>query len=138
MVCSLVSTTFDSPQLDKQYTVLEFQFRSVKCTVVTRSPKNFEQLFIPIQVMQGRSQCADLNNHFKKFSNVFILYSYTYSNWNDKSVIILLKNSLTKIWSKVSKIRLILWMVHTSVWKGWRKLESWVEMNVLCIGDQGY
>ena len=27
---------------------LEFQFRSVKCTVVTRFIKNFEQLSIPI------------------------------------------------------------------------------------------
>ena len=36
-----------------QYTVLEFQLRSVKCTVVTRLHKNFKQLFIPIQVVQG-------------------------------------------------------------------------------------
>ena len=49
----------------------------------------------------------------------------------DKSFFILLRNSITKIWSKISKIRLILW-------KGWKKLESWVEMNVLCIGDPGY
>ena len=34
-------------------TVLKIQFRSVKCTVVPRMPKNFEQLFIPIQVTQG-------------------------------------------------------------------------------------
>ena len=36
-----------------QYTVIEFQLRSVKCTVVTRLHKNFKQLFIPIQVVQG-------------------------------------------------------------------------------------
>ena len=36
-----------------EYTVLEVQFRSVKCTIVTRIRKNFEQLFIPIQAIQG-------------------------------------------------------------------------------------
>ena len=34
-------------------TVLEFQFWSAKCTVVTKLRKNFEQLFIPIQAIQG-------------------------------------------------------------------------------------
>ena len=36
-----------------QYTDLEIQFRSVKCVVVTRLRKNFEQLFIPSQAIQG-------------------------------------------------------------------------------------
>ena len=36
-----------------EYTFLEIQFLSVKCTVVTRMRKIFEQHFIPIQAMQG-------------------------------------------------------------------------------------
>ena len=36
-----------------EYTVLEIQFRSVKYTVVTRIRKNFEQLLIPVQAIQG-------------------------------------------------------------------------------------
>ena len=34
-------------------TVLEFQFWSVKCMVVTRLRKKFEQLFFPIQAIQS-------------------------------------------------------------------------------------
>ena len=37
----------------KWYTVLEIQFRFVKCTIVTRIHKNFEQLFISVQVIKG-------------------------------------------------------------------------------------
>ena len=40
---------FEHPKQLREYTVLEFQFRSVKCTVVTRLRKNFEQLSTPIQ-----------------------------------------------------------------------------------------
>ena len=35
------------------YTVLEIEFWSLKCTVVTRIRKNFDQFFIPIQAKQG-------------------------------------------------------------------------------------
>ena len=37
----------------KHNTVLEIQFRSVKCTVVTIIRRNFEQLFIPAQDIKG-------------------------------------------------------------------------------------
>ena len=36
-----------------EYTALEIQFRSVKCTAVTNIRKYLEQLFIPIQAIQG-------------------------------------------------------------------------------------
>ena len=36
-----------------KYTNLEIQFRPLKCTVVTRIRKTFEQPFIPIQAIQG-------------------------------------------------------------------------------------
>ena len=42
-------SNFEYPKQLREYTVLEFQFRSVKCTVVTRLRKNFEQLSTPIQ-----------------------------------------------------------------------------------------
>ena len=35
-----------------KYRVLGIQFRSVKCTVVTRLRKNFEQFFMPFQVIK--------------------------------------------------------------------------------------
>ena len=41
------------PIPNDEYTVLEIQFRSVKYTAVTRIRKNFEQLLIPIQAIQG-------------------------------------------------------------------------------------
>ena len=39
--------------MEWEYTVLEFQFRSAKCAVVTTLRKNFEQLFFPMQAIQG-------------------------------------------------------------------------------------
>ena len=42
-----------APKASKQYKVLETEFRSVKYTVITKICKNFEQLFIPIQVILG-------------------------------------------------------------------------------------
>ena len=39
-----------------QCTVLEIQFQSFKYMVVTRIRKNFEQLSIPIQAIQGESR----------------------------------------------------------------------------------
>ena len=43
----------DNRYVIPQYTDLEIQFPSVKCAVVTRLHKNFEQLFIPSQAIQG-------------------------------------------------------------------------------------
>ena len=54
--------------------VLEFQFRSVKCTVVTRLSKSFEQLCILIQAIQDDYSVLFQTTHLKKFPNVFILY----------------------------------------------------------------
>ena len=60
-----------------EYTVLEFQFQSVKCTVVTKLQKNSEQLFFPIQAIQG-DQCVDVNNPLQKvFKRVYTLYNYS-------------------------------------------------------------
>ena len=63
-----------------QNTVLEFQFRSVKYMVVTRLHKNFEQLSIPIQAIQGNySVPSDVN---KPLQNIFkrVYTICTYSN----------------------------------------------------------
>ena len=56
----------------------------------------------------------------------------------DTSAIILLGNVLVHICSEICKIWLTLWMVYTCSVKGWRKLKSWVEMNVLCIVDKDH
>ena len=57
-----------------QYTDLEIQLRSVRYAVFTRLRKNFEQLFIPFQAIQGDCSVLMQATHFKKFLNVFILY----------------------------------------------------------------
>ena len=83
-----------------QYTVLEFQFRSVKSAVVTKLCKDFEQLFIPITVCRCKQLLRKVLKHIYTVN--------TYSNRTiNQLIIILLKNSLIKIWSKISKIRLI-------------------------------
>ena len=94
-----------------QYTVLEFQFRSVECMVDTKLSKNFEQLSFPIQAIQGDTVCWCKQYASKGFQTcLYCIYSF---KSYDKSIIILLRNSLTKIWSKITKIRLILWMIYT-------------------------
>ena len=65
-----------------EYTVLEFQFQPVKCTVVTKLQKNSEQLFFPIQAIQG-DQCVDVNNPLQKvFKRVYTLYNYSNQSIN--------------------------------------------------------
>ena len=54
-----------------QYTVLEFQLLSVKCAVVTKLHKNFEQLFISIQVTQGDHSVWMLTTTSKSFQMCF-------------------------------------------------------------------
>ena len=63
-----------------QYTVLEFQFRSVKYTVVTRLRKNFEQLFIPIQAIHGDYSVWSEQPTSQSFQTC-LYYAYTYSNY---------------------------------------------------------
>ena len=42
---------------------------------VSEMQKKFRATFHSYpRTIQGRSQCVDVNNHFKKFSNVFVLY----------------------------------------------------------------
>ena len=63
-----------------EYTVLEIQFQSVKYMVVTRIRKNFEQLLILVQAIQGDYvvQCVDVNNpHQTVFKRVCIVYIYS-------------------------------------------------------------
>ena len=55
-----------------QYTVLEIQFQSVKCTIVTKIPKNFEELLISGQTIKGGLQCIDGNKPLEKvFKRVY-------------------------------------------------------------------
>ena len=126
-----------------QNTVLEVQFRSVKYTVITRIRKNCEQLLIPVQAIQGDYSLLMQTTHVKRIiSNSFQMgFDCVYLfRLFDKSIIISLTDDSTNICSEISKIWLILWKVCTwnmkANWRGWRKLKSWVEMNVLCIVDE--
>ena len=68
--------------IGSEYTVLEFQFQPVKCTVVTKLQKNSEQLFFPIQAIQG-DQCVDVNYPLQKvFKRVYTLYNYSNQSIN--------------------------------------------------------
>ena len=64
-------------------------------------------------------------NHFKMLLNVFNI-TYTYSNCII-SIILLLKNNLTNICSKKSKIGMNLWMVYTCNMKSSGKYKRWEE-----------
>ena len=53
------------------------------------------------------------------------------------SIILLLKNNLPNICSKISKIRMNLWMVYIlAVWKALESTKDGKKVNVLCIVDQ--
>ena len=59
--------------------VLQIQFWSVKCMFITRLRKNFEQLFSPIQAMQGdKLQFVHINNSLQKvFKHVYNVHPYS-------------------------------------------------------------
>ena len=55
------------------------------------------------------------------------------------SIILLLKNNLPNICSKISKIRMNLWMVYIlAVWKALENTKDGKKVNVLCIVDQNH
>ena len=56
------------------------QFRSVKYTAVTKTRKNFEQLLIPIQMVQD-DYSIDVKNHFKNFWDVSTVYIFVQIVW---------------------------------------------------------
>ena len=63
---------FEYPKQLREYTVLEFQFRSVKCTVVTKISSNFPLL------SKRQLQCSDVNNSLQKvFKRVYTIYTYS-------------------------------------------------------------
>ena len=97
-----------------EYTVLAIQFRFVKYTVVDRLHKNFEQLFISIQAIQRDYKeitvCWRAQTTSKNFQTC--LYCVYLLKLYDISIIIFLKNYLTKICGEISKIWLILWMPY--------------------------
>ena len=62
---------------NNHYTVLEIQFRFVKCTTVTRIYKNFEQLFIPSK-RYGTITGVDVNKPLQKvFKPVYTVHTYS-------------------------------------------------------------
>ena len=120
--------------------VLETHFGSLKYAIVIRIRKNLSNF--PFKRYEAIRRLATVCWCKQSTSNSFqtCLYCIYLLKLYDKSIIILLTNDLTNICSKISKIRLILWMVYTcaAMGKGWRKLKSWGEMNVLWITDQDH
>ena len=106
-----------------QYTVLEIQFRFVKCTTVTvRYVKMSNISILSHQMMQVIAmfilyQNKRLQNAFKGIYHLFKLYSI--------SIILLLENNLTNICSKMSKIGMNLWMIYTYNLKSSGKYKRW-------------
>ena len=120
-----------------QYTDLEIQLLFVNCAVFTRLGKNFEHLFFPSQVWYKATLvcwCKQLTSKSFQMS----LYCIDLLKLYYKSTIIMLTNILNKIWSEISKIDWFFEWFIVTVWKGWRKLNSWAEINVLCIVDQDH
>ena len=91
-----------------QCTVLQIQFWSVKCTAATVRYAKILSISIPSHQAFSSSgkllQWLDYmkTNHFKMLLNVFST-TYTYSNCNSISIILLLRKNLTNICSKLIK-----------------------------------
>ena len=127
----LFKTNFtDHHKPDIIYMVLETWFRSVKCMTVTVRCTKISSISIP---SHNVSQCKRLQwldymetNHFKMLLNLFST-TYAYSVCIVYQLFDLLKNKLTNIFSKICKIGMNLWMVHTCYVKSSEKYERWEE-----------
>ena len=71
---------FDNKYTVDKYTVLEFQFRSVKCTIAARLRKNFNEFVIPMQAIQGDYSVWYKQRTSTSFQTC-LYYVYTYSNY---------------------------------------------------------
>ena len=104
--------------------VLEIRFWSVKCTPVTvRYAKNEHP--IPSQQRCKRLQRLDYmkTNHFKMLLNLFST-TYLFKLYS-VCIILLLKNNLTNICSKIIKPEMNgLYLQHEKLWKDERWLEG--------------
>ena len=104
--------------------VFQIHFRSVKWTAVTKMRQNFEQLFIPIQAMEGDYSYS-----------VTCLYCICLFKLSDTSIVMLQTNNITNIYSEIIKIRVFLWLI-LAMWKSSRKLKRWVKNKCISIVHQ--
>ena len=100
------------------YTVLEIWFWSVKCTSVTVRYAKMPSILISIlshqyQAMQANATVRLYEN--KLLQNAFkCIWHYIYLfKLYSTSIILLPKNNLTNIWSKIGKTGINLWRVYT-------------------------
>ena len=93
-----------------QITVLEIQFWSVKCTMLLYDTQKYWAFpFLPIKRCKRLQWLHYMKtNHFKILLNVFST-TYTYSNYIIYRLFGCWKRNLS---SKISKIRMNLWMVY--------------------------
>ena len=99
--------------------------------------QKFEQLSYPSDnEAKGQNSALMQNNPLQQFSNnsncPYLLKLF------NRSIILLLGNVLGNICSEISKIWLIFSWFILATWKSWRKLKSWVEMNVIYFVDEDH
>ena len=118
-----------------QHTVLEIQFRSLKYTAVIRIRKSMSNF----PFLSKRYKAITVCQCKQTTSNSFqvCLYCIYLLKLNDKSIISLTDIS-ANICSEIAKCHWFSELFILTMWKGWRKLKSWVEINVHCIVDQDY
>ena len=124
-----------------QQTVLGIQFWSVKCTPATaRYAKISSHCNPPHQAFLKWLDYMK-TKHFKMFLNVFSAsYIYLFKLFSI-SIVLLLKNNLTNICSKISKIGVNLWMLNGSTCNmksSGTYTKEGKKVNVLCIVDQNH
>ena len=102
--------------------ILEIHFWSLKYTAVIKLCKYLSNFPFLSTWYKAITVCwckQPTSNSFK-----MCLYSIYLLKLYDRSITILLTNNLTNICSKISKIRLILWMVYTCNVKGLEEVEE--------------
>ena len=108
-------------QLTK-YAVLGIQFWSLKNTVVIRICKNLSNFLFLSKRFKAITVCWCKQPTSNSFQTC--LYCIYLFRQYDRSIIILLTNDLANIYSEISKVRLILWMVYTCNVKGLEEVET--------------
>ena len=107
--------------------IMPIHFQSLKYTAVIRICKNLSNF--PFLSKWNKAGITvfwwkqPTSNSFQ--TCLYCMYSLKLYN---KSIIILLTNDLANICSEISKIRSIYEWFILAMWKGWKKLKSWVKI----------
>ena len=110
-----------------KYTVLEIQFRSLKCRLLVGYAKISSNFPLSLKRYKAFTVCRCKQTTSKSFET-FILYILIqivrYINYS------VADRCLTNSFSKISKIWLILWIYILAMWKGSKKLKEWVKSEL--------